>query len=106
VATVGGAVARTAARTAPSVVTAVQATAQAAATVPEFEWEIPTQPVMIRPSNDPCEICPLDVECGVCAGYAGYACVTSPAGALARCESSAPPDAEPAPPQPAGDTAI
>ena len=105
VAHAGGAVARGVAHTAPTVLRATEAVVETAA---DAAWTLPDVevggPVAIEEtvgppgSEDPCQACPLEVECGVCAGYAGYACLPSPAGALARCESSAPPDAPPAPP--------
>jgi len=104
VAQVGGALARTA----PSVVAASESVLEAALSVPpEFEFGA-VAPVRVSVNGDPCGACPLDAECGECVGYAGYACLASPAGALARCESSAPPDAAPAPdpaPDPAADPA-
>ncbi len=44
---------------------------------------------------DPCGACPRTVDCGACTGFAGYACMTTLPTDPARCESSAPPDAEP-----------
>jgi hypothetical protein len=101
VGTVGGAVARGVVHTAPSVLRATEAVVETAAEValsPDVEIVIradasPEHPVML----DPCEACPVDVDCDACAGFAGYACLPSPAGANARCESSAPPDAPLAP---------
>ena len=100
----GGAIARGVVRSTPTVLRATEAVIETAA---EVAWAMPTeievdlggQAVAIpaaRPDDDPCQTCPVD-DCGACTGYAGYACVTSPAGALAHCESSAPPDAPPAP---------
>jgi hypothetical protein len=51
----------------------------------------PTSPIV-----DPCLSCPFEESCGTCEGYAGYACRDAAAGALARCESTAPPNAPPA----------
>jgi hypothetical protein len=101
VGTVGGAVARGVAHTAPSVLRATEAVVETAAEIalsPDVEIAItvdasPQHPVML----DPCEVCPVDVDCDACTGFAGYACLPSPAGASARCESSAPPDAPLAP---------
>jgi hypothetical protein len=97
------AVARGVVRTAPAALQVAQAAAQAtieSTMVPEFTWDISTDAQAgVHDSDvvDPCDVCPLDVECGACVGYAGYACVAAPAGLLARCASSAPPDAPPAP---------
>jgi hypothetical protein len=44
---------------------------------------------------DPCEACPLDDACGVCAGYGGYACRDNPSRVLNRCVSTAPRNARP-----------
>jgi hypothetical protein len=100
-------VARAAARTAPSVLRATEAVVEVAAdailsTPIELDLGpgIVALPAVPPGADDPCQTCPVD-DCGACAGYAGYACVASPAGALARCESSAPPDAAPAPEPPA-----
>jgi hypothetical protein len=96
------AVAHVAARTAPDVLRATEAVVEVAA---EAVLATPIEidlgpgavavPAVAPGADDPCQACSLD-DCGVCVGYAGYACVASPAGALARCESSAPPDAPPA----------
>jgi len=100
----GGAIARVAAHSTPTVLRATEAVIETAA---EVAWSQPTAieidlgprvqppPGARSGADDPCQTCPVD-DCGACAGYAGYACVASPAGALARCESSAPPDALPA----------
>jgi hypothetical protein len=101
VAKAGPAIARGVAHTAPTVLRASEAALETAAVVlpppvPEFDLDLPIQTLPPR-EIDPCQTCPIDVECGVCAGFAGYASVVSPAGALARCESSAPPDAPQAP---------
>lgn len=101
VGTVGGAVASGVVHAAPTVLRATEAVIETAAEValsPDVEIVIPVeaspqQPAMI----DPCEVCPVDVDCDACVGFAGYACLPSPAGASARCESSAPPDAPLAP---------
>jgi hypothetical protein len=96
------AVARGVVRTAPAALQVAQATAQAAiesTMVPEFTWDISTDAQAgVHDSDvvDPCDVCPLDADCGACVGYAGYACVAAPVGVLARCTSSAPPDAPPA----------
>jgi hypothetical protein len=99
----GGAIASGVAHAAPSVLRATEAVVETAA---EVAWSMPTEiefdlgPGGVAPpsagDDDPCRACSLD-DCGVCVGYAGYACVAAPAGALAHCESSAPPDAAPAP---------
>ncbi|HMG51887.1 MAG TPA: hypothetical protein VK601_00370 [Kofleriaceae bacterium] len=76
VAQVGGALARTA----PSVVAASESVLEAALSVPpEFEFGA-VAPVRVSVNGDPCGACPLDAECGECVGYAGYACLASPAG--------------------------
>ena len=49
------------------------------------------------PLFDPCVECPLEDPCGMCVGYADYACRETIKGVLARCESTAPPNARPAP---------
>jgi hypothetical protein len=111
----GGAIASGAARAAPSVLRATEAVVETAVEIaweslpPAIDIEIGPEgvpPPSSRPGDDdPCQACSLD-DCGVCVGYAGYACVASPAGAIAHCESSAPPDAPPAPaPPPAPPTA-
>lgn len=101
----GGAIARGVVHAAPSVLRATEAVVQTAAVVawsmpPEIEINVGSgdgaPPSSLAGDDDPCRACALD-DCGVCVGYAGYACVTSPAGAIAHCESSAPPDAPPAP---------
>ena len=97
VAQVGGAVARGVVRATPEVLRTTASVAEALATSSDFWMAVPIEVAPPAGSSDPCLICPLDAECGECVGYAGYACVESPAGALGRCESSAPPDAEPAP---------
>ena len=101
------AVAHVAARTAPDVLRATEAVVEVAAeavlsTPIELDLGPGAVAVPAAPpgADDPCQACSLD-DCGVCVGYAGYACVASPAGALAHCESSAPPDAPPAPAPPA-----
>jgi hypothetical protein len=106
----GGAIASGVARSAPSVLRATEAVVETAAEIaweslpPAIDFEIGPEgvaPPSARPyDDDPCQACSLD-DCGVCVGYAGYACVASPAGAIAHCESSAPPDAPPAPAPPA-----
>jgi hypothetical protein len=107
VAHASGAVAKGVVRSTPTVLRATEAVIETAA---EVAWAMPTEievdlgpgvgpPPGARPGDDPCQTCPVD-DCGACTGYAGYACVASPAGALARCESSAPPDAPPAPEPP------
>jgi len=100
-------VARAAAHTAPTVLRATEAVVEVAADAilsAPIELDLGpgavALPAMPPGADDPCQTCPVD-DCGACAGYAGYACVASPAGALARCESSAPPDAPPAPAPPA-----
>lgn len=107
VAQAGGAVARGVARTAPTVLRATEAVVETAADV---AWSMPDDAIVVGAEvavpasadpGDPCQACPLDDDCGACAGHAGYACAASPAGAFARCESSAPPDAPPAPAPPA-----
>jgi hypothetical protein len=97
VAQVGGTVARGVVRATPTVLRTTASVAEAIATSPDVWIAVPVEVAPPAGSSDPCLICPVDAECGECAGYAGYACVESPAGALGRCESSAPPDAEPAP---------
>lgn len=97
VAQVGNAVARTVARTAPAALQVGEVMLQTAI-AQQLEFEIPVDTSSHAPVlTDPCQVCPLDSDCEACVGYAGYACLASPAGALARCESSAPPDAPPAP---------
>lgn len=103
VAHAGGAIAHGVVRSTPTVLRATEAVVETAA---EVAWSTPTEieidlgpagevPPSAPPvSDDPCQTCPTD-DCGACAGFAGYACVESPARALARCESSAPPDALP-----------
>jgi hypothetical protein len=100
-------VAHVAARTAPDVLRATEAVVEVAAeAVLSTPIELDLGPGAVAlpaappGADDPCHTCPVD-DCGACAGYAGYACVASPAGALAHCESSAPPDAPPAPEPPA-----
>jgi hypothetical protein len=99
VAHAGGAVASGVVHATPSMLRATEAIAEAAIMMtPDVVVIAPAEaaaPAAVT-SSDPCIACPLDADCGMCVGYAGYACVTSPAGALGRCESSAPPDAEPA----------
>lgn len=102
VAHAGGAVAQGVARTTPAVLQASEAVVETAievalTTPPEIVIEAAPPPPLSLQSADPCQTCPFDNDCGACAGYAGYACLASPAGAPARCESSAPPDAPPAP---------
>ena len=96
VARVGGAVATGVVRATPEVLRTTAAVGEALATSSEFWMAVPIEVAPPAGASDPCLICPLDAECGECAGYAGYACIESPAGALGRCESSAPPNAEPA----------
>jgi hypothetical protein len=102
----GGAIASGVAHVTPSVLRATEAVIETAAEVVlSTPIEIELGPAIAPPSppvgdDDPCQACSLD-DCGVCVGYAGYACVAAPAGALAHCESSAPPDAPPAPATPA-----
>lgn len=108
----GGAIASGVAHATPSVLRATEAVVETAADVilsTPIEIEIGPG-VQAPPSSgvaddDPCQACSLD-DCGVCVGYAGYACVAAPAGALAHCESSAPPDAPPALAPPAPDPSI
>jgi hypothetical protein len=103
----GGAIASGVAHATPSVLRATEAVIETAADVVlSTPIEIEVGPGIMPPpsprvgDDDPCQACSLD-DCGVCVGYAGYACVAAPAGALAHCESSAPPDAPPAPAPPA-----
>lgn len=100
-------VAHVAARTAPDVLRATEAVVEVAAEAmlsTPIELDLGPRAVALPAvppgADDPCQACSLD-DCGVCIGYAGYACVASPAGALAHCESSAPPDAPPASAPPA-----
>src|SRR5262249_32608285 len=89
VAKVAPAIARTAASGArgrahagPHRLRAAEAVAEATLRGPDIiviEAEPPPPPALA----DPCQACPVD-DCGTCAGFAGYACVASPAGALAR----------------------
>jgi hypothetical protein len=81
------------AHAAPRALRVAGAIAEASVTSPSFTVVVPATPTSLPP--DPCYACPLD-DCEACAGYAGYACLVSPPGAPARCESSAPPDAAPA----------
>jgi hypothetical protein len=97
VAQVGGAVARSVVRATPEVLRTTASVAEALVTSSDFWMAVPIEVAPPAGAADPCLICPLDAECGECVGYAGYACVESPAGALGRCESSAPPDAASAP---------
>jgi hypothetical protein len=106
VAHAGGAIAQGVVRSTPTVLRATEAVIETAADVAlstPIEFDLGpgavALPAMPPGADDPCQTCPVD-DCGACAGYAGYACVASPAGALARCESSAPPDAPPAPEPP------
>ena len=96
-------IARGVARATPTVLRTAASVAEVMATSGEFEIGAPIEVAPGTTMSDPCQICPSDEDCGACAGFAGYACVESPAGALGRCESSAPPDAEPAP---AGDASV
>ena len=41
-------------------------------------------------NHDPCAQCPEDLDCGSCVGYGDAACILTPAGAYARCESQLP----------------
>jgi hypothetical protein len=103
----GGAIAYGVVRSTPTVLRATEAVIETAADVawamtPDVVIDVGARIEAPLPggTDDPCQTCPVD-DCGACTGYAGYACVASPAGALARCESSAPPDAPPAPEPPA-----
>jgi hypothetical protein len=95
------------AHAAPHVLRATEVVVQAALTSPDVEIAIPVGPPPAPMPTDPCGLCPTVDDCGACAGFSGYACVASPAGAPARCESSAPffapqaPDPEPDPDPPA-----
>jgi hypothetical protein len=107
VAHAGGAIAKGVVRSTPTVLRATEAVIETAADVawamtPDVVIDVGARVEAPLPAgpDDPCQACPVD-DCGACTGYAGYACVASPAGALAHCESSAPPDAPPAPEPPA-----
>jgi len=107
VAHASGAIAKGVVRSTPTVLRATEAVIETAADVawamtPDVVIDVGASVEAPLPAgpDDPCQACPVD-DCGACTGYAGYACVTSPAGALAHCESSAPPDAPPAPEPPA-----
>lgn len=106
VAKVGPAIAHGAAKAAPAVGNGLIHTSAAALDIGETVAEAmlltpmnvdlveriePVTPVVV----DPCIDCPLDDACETCAGFADQACAVSPAGALARCESTAPPPLDP-----------
>jgi len=90
-------IAKGVAHAAPHVLRVTEAVAQAALTSPDVEIVIPVGAPPAPIPADPCAVCPTTDDCGACTGFSGYACVASPAGALAQCESSAPFDAPPAP---------
>jgi hypothetical protein len=106
VARAGGAVARGMVRGVPAALQIGEGVAEIAVSLPDIEYRgaIDGSVGALEPPSaaDPCELCPVDVDCGACAGFAGYACLAAPAAAPSRCASSAPPDAPPAPaPEPA-----
>jgi hypothetical protein len=84
------------ARSAPTLLRVHVAIAEATLR-PQIYVGVPVEASIAPSYPDPCVVCPFEDDCGACVGYAGYACVASPAGAPGRCESSAPPDAPPAP---------
>jgi len=92
VAHVGPAIGRATLHTLPAVGRAIDIAAAVATSGGDGESEItdetdiPAEPVVAV--VDPCEACPITVDCGSCVGYRGYACMAE----STSCVSSAPPN--------------
>ena len=91
------AIARTGAAVARAALPIAENVAEAAAfttPAPDDPIEPPEEHVSIGgpliDDHDPCNQCPDDLACEMCTGFGDAACRLTPAGAYARCESTAP----------------